>query len=112
VIITKLTGSALIKSGLTITEISEIKDKPLTQTNDTVEQEIMVYPNPASDLLNISFNGEIQSIRLVSVEGKVVSVNEEALTEKQIDIHHLSTGMYILWIQSNNEWYPVKFMRM
>ncbi len=112
VIITKLTGSALIKSGMTITEINEIKVVPVTQIEENIDQEIMVYPNPASDILNISFNGDIQSMRLMSVDGIEIGVSKEALIEKQIDIHRLGTGMYFLWIQSNNEWYPAKFMRM
>ena len=50
-----------------------------------------VYPNPANDELNFKVNGEITSITINTLDGKVVK-NSTSLT---VDVSALSPGMYI-----------------
>ena len=68
------------------------------------ENEIEVYPNPASSVISIkladgSVNTEKYSIKIVDVVGR------EILTEKykeEIDISHLEKGIYFLSLFQNN----------
>ena len=62
-----------------------------------------LYPNPAKDMLNISFNGNERNIRIFNMNGECVytSVNENL--QKQIDISSLSNGLYILKVYSATE---------
>jgi hypothetical protein len=74
--------------------------------NENFDQ-LMIYPNPADNLLNISFNFEqTQSfeIRLISVTGKVVySENTQDFTGNyinRIDLSNMAKGVYFLNMQS------------
>jgi photosystem II stability/assembly factor-like uncharacterized protein len=65
--------------------------------------EISIYPNPATDLLNINTNDQIESVEVISSEGKTV-INEKVLdTKTQLNIAQLPIGNYILKLYSNNE---------
>ncbi len=112
VTVTKIGGSGLIEPGIKIREVLEL---PKEQTSDVgldAGQPLMVYPNPVSEVLNISFNGDIQSVRVMSLDGKQIEVGDQAASDKQIYTQALSPGMYFLWIQSGGEWYQVKFTKM
>jgi hypothetical protein len=62
---------------------------------------IKVYPNPASDVVNISFEepleGEI-NVSILDSQGKLVKKDmiEAAITEKQINLQELPAGVYYL----------------
>jgi hypothetical protein len=66
-----------------------------------------VFPNPASDVVNVSFetmnSGEVQ-IRLVDVQGREIRVVNEKVNgstyQKALSVKALSSGMYILEVQS------------
>ncbi|CAN5664026.1 hypothetical protein BH11BAC1_BH11BAC1_00030 [soil metagenome] len=68
-----------------------------------VINEIIAYPNPASDQLNVSFTSSKQekySFKIVNVLGDVM-FNEvvetvEGENIKQIDLHNFSRGIYFL----------------
>ena len=112
VTVTKITGSKLIEPGIKIKEAQEKVDERISDAHLDAKQDLMVYPNPVSDILNISFNGDIQSIRLVSLDGRQIKIGEQAAADKQINTQALSPGMYFLWIQSGSEWHQVKFTKM
>jgi hypothetical protein len=112
VTITKITGSGLVEANVNIREMSKLPETQVLLNNNDEKKELLVYPNPAKEMLNISFEGPIQAIRLMSIDGLEIKTAKEALIEKQLDIHHLAPGMYLLWIQSADEWYPVKFNKM
>jgi hypothetical protein len=112
VIISKLTGSQLIKETMTITEVLEIPFQPIAQNDEPGVETLVVFPNPANEVLNISWQGEIQGLKLMSLSGVELKVSHQAAMDKQIDIHELAPGMYFLWVQSAEEWHPVKFTKM
>jgi hypothetical protein len=68
-----------------------------------------VFPNPTSDVVNVSFetmnSGEVQ-IRLVDVQGREIRVVNEKVNgntyQKAISVKALSSGMYILEVQSGD----------
>ena len=49
-----------------------IKTTELSQIN--ASKEILLYPNPATDIINIENNGGIESINILSVTGKILDV--------------------------------------
>jgi hypothetical protein len=115
VTITKLTGSGLIESFITINEAEDQEFSPhdlnLGEGMEDGDQ-LYVYPNPVNDVLNISSRGDLQNIRLMSMDGLEIKVPATAISRKQIDIHDLAPGIYFIWIQSGEEWYPLKFSKM
>ena len=115
VTITKLTGSGLMQQGVVIEQVGDPLVAPdayrYTSATDAGE-ELTVYPNPVRDILNISFNAPIQQLRLVTLDGVEIKVATTSATNKEVDIHTLSPGIYFLWVQSNGEWYPTRFSKM
>jgi hypothetical protein len=62
----------------------------------------MVYPNPASEILNIKISdsnleNEIQTISIYDVKGSLISKNSKFVST--LDIKKLSTGTYFVKIQ-------------
>jgi len=56
----------------------------------------VVYPNPASDVLNIKMNEEVASVVITALDGKVVATS----TSTSISVSELNTGMYLYTINS------------
>lgn len=115
VTITRLNGTGLTENTIAIEEVF----KPIPVPNVSTEiskpdtkTELMIYPNPGRDLLNISFEASIQNIRLVTMDGVQIKIPSTATADKQIDISGLAPGFYFLWIQSNGEWIPARFSKM
>lgn len=55
---------------------------------------VSVYPNPAVDVLNLSFNSQVQHVTIYSLSGQVIStVSVNALTAK-VDVSVLAPGVY------------------
>jgi len=65
--------------------------------------EFKVYPNPASDILNIQIPSanEFTTLRVYDILGKKVLELDITETSKQLDISSMSSGVYMMSIQSN-----------
>jgi len=67
-----------------------------------LENEVLVYPNPVGDLLTIQGNTTIISIELVSISGQLIDVIKPNSTITSINTESLTTGIYLLQIQTAN----------
>jgi hypothetical protein len=64
--------------------------------------EASVYPNPASDILNVKLNTIATSVSIIGMDGKVISsdiVNSDNIT---VDVSDLVGGVYFYEITSDN----------
>lgn len=112
VTITRLGGGAAPEATITIEEVADT-DAPFIPVNHIEEEaSLTVYPNPATDFLNISFNREIGALRLASIDGREFKVSHEVGQTKVLNIQALVPGIYILSIESGGEWYPIRFNKM
>lgn len=68
--------------------------------NDQNLVNISIYPNPATDFLNISSNNLIDEISIYSAEGKLIQTIEGNTT--QIDISTYPSGVYLVNVRSGN----------
>jgi len=71
------------------------------EKNIDVPVELSLFPNPASDVLNIKFESPLDSkldITILDSQGRLVRIDviEAALEEKQINLQDLSPGVYYL----------------
>ncbi len=67
--------------------------------NENGEKEfVVVYPNPATDMLNINSNGEVTNVRLINTVGQVVF---DQVTN-QINVSELESGVYFIQIDTKN----------
>ena len=80
---------------------------------DEVEADFAVFPNPVEDVLNVSFNGKLNSCRLISIDGKIIE-NVNVSTEYQslkIDMTNVPSGIYILNIQTESASHNMKVLK-
>jgi hypothetical protein len=78
-------------------------DTTVTLTNDVDLEKILVYPNPATDFLNIIFNEALTSpvdVRLTDLTGKTVYHNT-AHDNFTISAQDMPTGLYILQMKNS-----------
>ncbi len=112
VTITRLNGTSMIESFIDTYVIQGPAINSSLLKGIDAEKILSIYPNPATDMLNISFDGTIQSIRIFSLEGKEDRINAINKSAQNLDISQLSPGIYFLSVQSAGEWYQTKFSRM
>ena len=69
-----------------------------------------VYPNPASEILNISYlgTGLIKQVSLMNVSGRTLL--HSSLTRGQLDVSQLPPGVYLLRVQVDRGIYSTKIV--
>jgi hypothetical protein len=72
-----------------------------------------LYPNPVSDVLNISTKGniEISSINIYNTLGQLVLVIPNAKDSKTVDVSSLTSGHYFIKINSDKGTSNTKFVK-
>lgn len=67
---------------------------------DRLESKILVYPNPANDVLNLELktDGEIS---ITNVQGKTMMVHQMKAGQQKLDIKNLPTGIYTLTFKND-----------
>ncbi len=70
---------------------------------------ITLYPNPATNQLNISIEGHtITQYQILDFTGKLVRSNQAANSELSIDVSELAQGVYLLRVQLSNGQYAMR----
>ncbi|PTM14892.1 MAG: hypothetical protein DA408_00965 [Bacteroidetes bacterium] len=122
VTITGISG-ALIEAGPIATSITLLGDATATESEisvspavfnqgvDVVPGQVLVFPNPVADVLNVRADGEMQSIRLLSATGQVLRQIPMASEQTTLDIADLNPGMYYLLIEVNGGLIPQRFVK-
>ena len=70
-----------------------------------------MYPNPASNILNISAKEVIQNAAVYNVLGKKVMSLEINKSSESIDISNLASGIYLIKYNVNNKVGTAKFVK-
>ena len=65
-----------------------------------INNQIIVYPNPASNSLHVSFSGNITGIEIVNVVGESVKQFKAQGSNCSIDVSDLDNGVYFLQLNS------------
>ena len=101
-----ITASFLF-SGIS-TVLDEIKE-PLSLENEKPPS-IFVYPNPSTDIIKFNGEKEVDShFHIISTAG--LEVNHGEVTQEGIPVSNLSSGMYILVIDSSKGMSTTKFYK-
>jgi hypothetical protein len=61
-----------------------------------------VYPNPASEVLNIQLNTTATSVSILGLDGKVISTEKVNSTTVAVNVANLVSGMYLYEVTSAN----------
>lgn len=62
---------------------------------DEFELTSSVYPNPASDVLNISLNADIKTVSIIAMDGKVISTQDVVGMSATVEVSTLTSGVYM-----------------
>ena len=83
---------------------------PDASINENNDSKIELYPNPVNSILQISTTELVQSIKIVSIDGKaILSVFEPK--QNKIDISNLPNGIYLIEIKTNQTTHTLKFIK-
>lgn len=76
----------------------KIAPKSAVKNEKTIENEVHISPNPATDVVYVSVNRPIEKIELISVLGNTVYSKSRSgsLSNYSINVGHLPKGMYLL----------------
>ncbi len=69
------------------------------------------YPNPASDVINVNAQGNIQKIELYNINGQVVKSIEPNNEKATLDISTLPNGLYLMKVQNDKSVKTVKIIK-
>jgi hypothetical protein len=75
------------------------------------DSEILVSPNPFSNLITVKNTANNSTIIIIDVLGKVVFEKQESSTETEIDLSYLTTGLYQLIVKGDNSSYTHKIVK-
>lgn len=78
----------------------------ITEADETVFNDILVFPNPTFSIIFFLGLSEISSIQLHSISGAVVF--EGQISDNRLDLTELKPGMYILSFYDQNKTHLVK----
>ncbi|MFM1876907.1 MAG: hypothetical protein RL266_2644, partial [Bacteroidota bacterium] len=82
------------------TETSACVNMMVTGVGEASENELGVYPVPAKNELNVLCSQNMEGLRIYSISGQ--HIRSYGQQTKRIDISDLSSGMYLLMVQTEN----------
>lgn len=108
---------SIVGPGNTVAHITSFDNYTLTAKNTTVlatkeavaeENDISVYPNPATDFITVQSKSQITKAEIFNAAGR--SINAK-LDRDKIDVRNLLPGVYILNIETKGEQFSKKFIK-
>tara|TARA_R110000787_G_scaffold96415_1_gene199717 strand:+ start:24403 stop:26097 length:1695 start_codon:yes stop_codon:yes gene_type:complete len=88
---------------------SFIVNELVLANNDNILNGVIIYPNPASSVLNIE-NAENSSIEIYDLLGRVILSENNISLNKQLNVSSFSTGTYLIKISNNGQVKTDKFI--
>jgi hypothetical protein len=64
-------------------------------------ENLRIYPNPVRDILRIESQSVIKTISLSDIYGRLISVNKPNSEFFDLNVSHLSSGIYLIIIETN-----------
>ena len=86
--------------GNLIVAVVDCESRPNTIEEQSVENHLKVFPNPAKDQLNVVAEAEVSRCRMVNAFGQVVMDLPAHGTALQLNISKLPTGLYLLMMDT------------
>lgn len=87
---------------------------PAAQPQGTSTPEVLLYPNPASDYLNVVYQaaeGAIVSLTVYDLAGrKVLERTTQGAVREQLPVSHLNSGIYLLDLRSGTDRQTKRFI--
>lgn len=96
-----------------ITEPAVFTVETNTGISDRSEDQLIIWPNPTNDLLNIQLKdaGNIQQIEIIDITGRPIRSESATSTLETIDVTDLASGNYIVRIHAEDRWFRSRFVK-
>ncbi len=89
-----------------------LNDAKLNVNYTMKENNFSIYPNPATNKLNIEFEGNVPQNLIANIyDSKGSLIKSETLINNEIAISNLAQGLYLLTIESEGKRYSSKFLK-
>lgn len=84
----------------------------LTVNEFDTQDSIVIYPNPATEILTISATSSIEMVTVYSVDGKLVGTYRNPFTSNDyaINVQPFSVGLYVINVKTSNGSYSKKII--
>ncbi len=84
----------------------------LSTENNVLEENISIYPVPTSNILNITFKESITgNATVLDAIGKIIMIKKIENKDNQLNLSSLSSGFYVVKIQSGNAVYTQNIIK-
>lgn len=80
-------------------------------TSDFELKNLVVYPNPVKDILNISFDSAMNTVAIYNMMGQQVMAKPINANEDTIDVSNLGSGTYFVKVQAENKFKTIKIIK-
>lgn len=77
-------------------------------TTELEAPSVLIYPNPASEILNIVYSPSFEKLELINSLGQIVESIQQKSTNAQLDITKMQSGIYTVKIFSKEKVYQSK----
>lgn len=74
----------------------------ITSVNELTINEMSVYPNPATDILNLVSEQKIISFEMFNITGQQVIITEVGVTTFKVDVSKFQSGIYFINVKTTN----------
>ncbi len=85
-----------------------------TNVDAVIQDEVSIFPNPAANNINICFNEEVNSanIEIQDIVGEAIfRTTIQNKKSQNIDISNFLTGIYIIYVEANDNVYTSKIVK-
>jgi len=76
---------------------------PVAIQESFIDDELQIFPNPASDEICINSSSEIEEIQVIDVTGRIIFIERNLKPESKIDVSLLNEGIYLMKISFNDK---------
>lgn len=94
----------VVKNDDDCTSSADIQIHTGTNSNNILKENVLIYPNPATDYIYIKSDNEIQEMRIMDINGRIMKqdIIGHQIQLYKMNIAELQNGMYILNILFKN----------
>ena len=91
--------------------VDDIAVNTTLATNQFGTNKFIVYPNPVKDILNISYDKNISSVKVYNLLGQEVIAKFLNSNQSQIDLSNLLEGTYLVKVLSEGLTQTIKILK-
>jgi len=78
---------------------------------NNLQNSVVIFPNPANDLLNVKLSQEFESVEITNMLGQLLYSNKVTDSFLQIDISSYTSGVYFIRLKGENGLATKKFIK-